>query len=351
MDVKAEFPWLSSFDDLASHYRAQSGLDLHKRSIQCINMMWSMVLSHSGWHQIWGHYYITCSSSDPRFLAQLILRDGQMNAHFSQLHSYFTSGARHVYSNIKDREMAEGLTRNPSRFILPTNGSSPWFNGENCWSFTQIHHSHKPARFTLIISLVCLEKRGEDATNQVQTPHGDSRCVSFMFMPSMSWRVAKKWAGTNVRRLIKWTSTRLAQTRTLRLLVLLCLPASLSTWAMKGVNMRYLKTSRIPSPLLLEGEIAYYRIYYINLALHRKRIDYRDRRDRTELTTKHWQAQLDILVRAYLNFRMRQGADGLLANPVVDDSAPLIEIETIDLFCMFLITSGMNWWSKFTNSS
>ncbi len=106
--------------------------------------------------------------------------------------------------------------------------------------------------------------------------------------------------------------------------------------------MRYLKTSRIPSPLLLEGEIAYYRIYYINLALHRKRIDYRDRRDRTELTTKHWQAQLDILVRAYLNFRMRQGADGLLANPVVDDSAPLIEIETIDLFCMFLITSGMN---------
>src|SRR6266550_7179719 len=89
----------------------------------------------------------------------------QMNAHFSQLHSYFTSGARHVYSNIKDREMAEALTRNPSRFILPTNGSSPWFNGENCWSFTQIHHSHKPARFTLIISLVCLEKRGEDATN------------------------------------------------------------------------------------------------------------------------------------------------------------------------------------------
>jgi hypothetical protein len=60
-------------------------------------------------------------------------------------------------------------------------------------------------------------------------------------------------------------------------------------------------------------------------------------RDRTELTTKHWEAQLDILVCAYLNFRMRQGADGLLANPVVDDSAPLIEIETINLFCMFLI--------------
>ncbi|KAF8329667.1 hypothetical protein F5887DRAFT_896606 [Amanita rubescens] len=57
----------------------------------------------------------------------------------------------------------------------------------------------------------------------------------------------------------------------------------------------------------------------INLTLYRKRIDYRDRRDRTELTTKHWEAQLDMLVSAYLTFQMRQGADGLVANPVVDD--------------------------------
>jgi hypothetical protein len=71
-----------------------------------------------------------------------------------------------------------------------------------------------------------------------------------------------------------------------------------------------------------------------------QRVDYRMRQDRTEHQTEGWHEQMDRLVDAYLDFRAREGFNGLQGmddmgpTDSLESSAPLV-IKVVDIFCKF----------------
>ena len=69
-----------------------------------------------------------------------------------------------------------------------------------------------------------------------------------------------------------------------------------------------------------------------------RRVDDRDRRDRTKRNTENWAIQMDFLVQAYLDFRSAQGVDGLNTNAVGNEGAESSSMDVIDLFCKSYFT-------------
>jgi hypothetical protein len=66
-----------------------------------------------------------------------------------------------------------------------------------------------------------------------------------------------------------------------------------------------------------------------------RRIDHRDRRDRVEIQTAHWNIQMTKLVDAYLDFRCRDAGEGMpdIPSHLNDTSSPPIIIDVLDIFC------------------
>ena len=88
---------------------------------------------------------------------------------------------------------------------------------------------------------------------------------------------------------------------------------------------------------LLGGKPCLVSFYFLLKMKTRRPCDDRDRRDRIELRTNHWSAQLPRLVEAYLEFRSRHSSNDF---PTLDGNeqttTPLNaihDIELVDLFC------------------
>lgn len=70
-------------------------------------------------------------------------------------------------------------------------------------------------------------------------------------------------------------------------------------------------------------------------------VDSRTRNDRIELQTEQWSSQLDRLVQAYLDYRLRDRGDGMPCIPDADvaidgtDGLLLTDIDLVDIFGMF----------------
>jgi len=64
-------------------------------------------------------------------------------------------------------------------------------------------------------------------------------------------------------------------------------------------------------------------------------VDDRVRRNRIELRTEDWDAQMDALVDAYLCCALHDDGEGRSMPPPPEDISRTIEINVIDVFCKF----------------